>query len=191
MKVAYVFTSPRAASYKLGQMILPQMEAGTHGVEVVGMFFFDDNVFVLRQGDAWHQTLPTGTAAQRIAMESQSPADTASETAKTTTPASSDITIRRPGISASPFQALDCSGPLDLASCPVAPTMSTCQRFLPLSHKLAPLCSIGPRRKRSTFFCGAKTVGARRRFAVATRRPDTKLGLPIGFTWHTANSRAR
>lgn len=37
-----------------------------------------NRLFVLRQGDAWHQTLPTGTAAQRIAMESQSPADTES-----------------------------------------------------------------------------------------------------------------
>jgi len=51
MKVAYVFTSPRASSYKLAQMILPQLEAGTHGVEVVGMFFFDDNVYTLRTGD--------------------------------------------------------------------------------------------------------------------------------------------
>lgn len=51
MKVAYVFTSPRASSYKLAQMILPQLEAGTHGVEVVGMFFFDDNVWALRAGD--------------------------------------------------------------------------------------------------------------------------------------------
>ena len=51
MKVAYVFNSPRSASYKLGRMILPQLEAGTHGVDVVGMFFFDDNVFVLRRGD--------------------------------------------------------------------------------------------------------------------------------------------
>jgi hypothetical protein len=51
VKVAYVFTNPRAASYKLGRMILPQLEAGVHGVEVVGMFFFDDNTFVLRKGD--------------------------------------------------------------------------------------------------------------------------------------------
>ena len=51
MNVAYVFTSPRAASYKLGLMILPQLEAGTHGVDVAGMFFFDDNVFALRRGD--------------------------------------------------------------------------------------------------------------------------------------------
>jgi hypothetical protein len=39
MKVAYVFsTSGHTASYKLGKMILPQLEQGTHGVEVVGMF---------------------------------------------------------------------------------------------------------------------------------------------------------
>ena len=28
-------------------MILPQIEQGTHGVEVVGMMFFDDNVYAL------------------------------------------------------------------------------------------------------------------------------------------------
>ena len=61
MNVAYVFVSPRAASYKLGQMILPQLEAGTHGVEVVGMFFFDDNVFALRRGD------PIGERLARVA----------------------------------------------------------------------------------------------------------------------------
>ncbi|MFO7547817.1 MAG: SaoD/DsrE family protein [Acidimicrobiia bacterium] len=63
MKVAYVFNSPRAASYKLGQMILPQLEAGTHGVEVVGMFFFDDNAFVLRAGD------PIGERLAAVAAE--------------------------------------------------------------------------------------------------------------------------
>lgn len=63
MKVAYVFTSPRAASYKLGRMILPQLEAGTHGVDVVGMFFFDDNTFVLRRGD------PIGERLARVAAE--------------------------------------------------------------------------------------------------------------------------
>jgi hypothetical protein len=52
MKVAYVFsTSGHTASYKLGKMILPQLEENRHGVEVVGMFFFDDNTFVLRKGD--------------------------------------------------------------------------------------------------------------------------------------------
>jgi sulfur relay (sulfurtransferase) complex TusBCD TusD component (DsrE family) len=52
MKVAYVFaTSGHTASYKLGKMILPQLEQGNHGVDVVGMFFFDDNNYLLRRGD--------------------------------------------------------------------------------------------------------------------------------------------
>lgn len=63
MKVAYVFALPRAASYKLGRMILPQLEAGTHGVEVVGMFFFDDNTFILHAGD------PIGERLAKIAAE--------------------------------------------------------------------------------------------------------------------------
>jgi hypothetical protein len=63
MKIAYVFTNPRAASYKLGQMILPQLEAGTHGVEVIGMFFFDDNTFVLRKGD------PVGERLSKVAAD--------------------------------------------------------------------------------------------------------------------------
>jgi len=44
-------------------MILPQLEAGTHGVEVVGMFFFDDNVYTLRQGD------PIGERLAKLAQE--------------------------------------------------------------------------------------------------------------------------
>lgn len=64
MKIAYVFTNPRSASYKLAQMILPQLEAGVHGVEVVGMFFFDDNTFVLRKGD------PVGERLSVVAKES-------------------------------------------------------------------------------------------------------------------------
>jgi hypothetical protein len=63
MKVAYVFALPRSASYKLAQMRLPQLEAGTHGVDVVGMFFFDDNTFVLRQGD------PIGERLAKVAVD--------------------------------------------------------------------------------------------------------------------------
>jgi hypothetical protein len=63
MRVAYVFALPRSASYKLAQMILPQLEAGTHGVEVAGMFFFDDNTFVLREGD------PIGERLAKVARE--------------------------------------------------------------------------------------------------------------------------
>ena len=63
MKVAYIFSSPRAASYRLAQMVLPQLEAGTHGVDVVGMFFFDDNTFVLRKGD------PVGERLSKVAAK--------------------------------------------------------------------------------------------------------------------------
>ena len=52
MKVAYIFsTTGHTVSYKLGKMILPQLEEHRHGVEVVGMFFFDDNTYALRSGD--------------------------------------------------------------------------------------------------------------------------------------------
>ncbi|MFM9108644.1 MAG: SaoD/DsrE family protein [Chloroflexota bacterium] len=64
MKVAYVFsTSGHTVSYKLGKMILPQLEAGNHGVEVVGMMFFDDNTFALRKGD------PLGERLAKVARE--------------------------------------------------------------------------------------------------------------------------
>lgn len=52
MKVAYIFATNLASTTKLATMILPQLEAGSHGAQVVGMFFFDDNTFVLRAGDA-------------------------------------------------------------------------------------------------------------------------------------------
>jgi sulfur relay (sulfurtransferase) complex TusBCD TusD component (DsrE family) len=38
-------------------MILPQLEAGIHGVQVVGMFFFDDNTYILRAGDPYGERL--------------------------------------------------------------------------------------------------------------------------------------
>ncbi len=64
MKVANVFsTSGHTASYKLGRMILPQLERGTHGADVIGMFFFDDNTYLLRAGD------PLGERLGRVAGE--------------------------------------------------------------------------------------------------------------------------
>ncbi|MBX3000788.1 MAG: DsrE family protein [Caldilineaceae bacterium] len=64
MKVAYIFaTSGHTASYKLGKMILPQLEGGTHGVDVVGLFFFDDNNYILRSGD------PIGERLAKVAAE--------------------------------------------------------------------------------------------------------------------------
>jgi len=64
VKVAYVFsTSGHTASYKLGKMILPQLEERRHGAEVVGMMFFDDNNYILRAGD------PIGERLARVAQE--------------------------------------------------------------------------------------------------------------------------
>ena len=69
MKVAYVFTtSGHTADYKLGKMILPQLEEGRHGVEVVGMFFFDDNNYVLRAGDPIGERLAKVAAEQGILL---------------------------------------------------------------------------------------------------------------------------
>jgi hypothetical protein len=51
MRIAYVFATSMSSTFKLGTMILPQLEQGRHGAEVVGMMFFDDNIFCLRQGD--------------------------------------------------------------------------------------------------------------------------------------------
>lgn len=69
MKVAYVFsTSGHTASYKLGKMILPQLEEDRHGAEVVGMFFFDDNTFVLRNGDPLGERLAKVAAVKNILL---------------------------------------------------------------------------------------------------------------------------
>lgn len=63
MKVVYIFsTSGHTADYKLGQMILPQLEANNHGAEVIGMFF-DDNNYALREGNR------TGERLSKIAQE--------------------------------------------------------------------------------------------------------------------------
>jgi len=63
MRVAYILSSPRAASHKLAQMILPQLEAGVHGAEVKAIFFFDDNVLLLQRGN------PIGERLSRLARE--------------------------------------------------------------------------------------------------------------------------
>jgi len=64
MKVAYIFsTSGHTVSYKLGKMILPQLEEHRHGADVVGMFFFDDNTFALRKGN------PLGERLSAVARE--------------------------------------------------------------------------------------------------------------------------
>ena len=63
MKAAYLIALPRSASYKLARMILPQLGSGTHGVDLIGMFFFDYYTFVLRMGD------PIGERLAKVGAE--------------------------------------------------------------------------------------------------------------------------
>jgi hypothetical protein len=63
MKIAYIFATNMATTFKLGTMILPQLEQEFHGVEVIGMMFFDDNIFALRKGD------PVGERLAKVAQE--------------------------------------------------------------------------------------------------------------------------
>ena len=52
-----------ASTFQLATMILPQLETNTHLVNVLGMFFFDDNINILRQND------PVGERISKIAKE--------------------------------------------------------------------------------------------------------------------------
>ena len=68
MNVGYIFATDMAATFKLATMILPQLESGNHGANVVGMFFFDDNVFSLRKGDPVGERLAKVAAEQNILL---------------------------------------------------------------------------------------------------------------------------
>jgi sulfur relay (sulfurtransferase) complex TusBCD TusD component (DsrE family) len=69
MKVAYIFsTQGHSVSYKLGKMILPQLENDAHGVEVVGMFFFEDNAYVLQEGNPIGERLAAVAKAQGMLL---------------------------------------------------------------------------------------------------------------------------
>jgi len=50
MKIAYLFETEHAREI-LEYMIIPQMEEGRHGVDVVGMMFFFDNTYMLVDGN--------------------------------------------------------------------------------------------------------------------------------------------
>ena len=68
MNVGYIFATDMAATFKLATMILPQLESGNHGANVMGMFFFDDNVFSLRKGDPVGERLAKVAAEQNILL---------------------------------------------------------------------------------------------------------------------------
>lgn len=50
MKVAYLLESEHAREI-LENMIIPQMEKGIHGADVMGMMFFFDNCYMLVEGN--------------------------------------------------------------------------------------------------------------------------------------------
>jgi hypothetical protein len=68
MKGANVFATNMASTFQLNTMILPQLEQGIHGVPVVGMMFFDDNLCVLRSGDPFGARLTKVVKAQIIML---------------------------------------------------------------------------------------------------------------------------
>lgn len=68
MNVAYVFTTDMASTFKLNTMILPQLEAGNHGAKVIGMMFFDDNIYSLRSGDPFGERLAKVAREQGILL---------------------------------------------------------------------------------------------------------------------------
>ncbi len=68
MKVAYIFATDMASTFKLATMILPQLEQGKHGAEVVGMMFFDDNLYTLRKGDPVGERLAAVAKEQNILL---------------------------------------------------------------------------------------------------------------------------
>jgi hypothetical protein len=68
MKVAYIFATNMASTFKLNTMILPQLERGIHGAEVVGMFFFDDNLLCLRARDPMGEKLAAVALRQNFTL---------------------------------------------------------------------------------------------------------------------------
>tara|TARA_B100001750_G_C15428389_1_gene556823 strand:- start:643 stop:1020 length:378 start_codon:yes stop_codon:yes gene_type:complete len=68
VNVAYIFRTHQAATYPLATMILPQLEQGIHGADVIGMMFFDDNLYCLREGDPIGERLAAVAADQGILL---------------------------------------------------------------------------------------------------------------------------
>ena len=57
-----------ASTFQLSSMILPQLENKSHGVDVVGMMFFDDNLYVLAKGNEFGERLSKVAKEQNILL---------------------------------------------------------------------------------------------------------------------------
>ena len=68
MKIAYIFRNNMASTFQLSTMILPQLENKSHGVNVFGMMFFDDNLHVLAKGNEYGERLSKVAKEQNILL---------------------------------------------------------------------------------------------------------------------------
>ena len=68
MKIAYIFRHNMASTFQLSSMILPLLENKSHGVEVIGMMFFDDNLYVLAKGNEFGERLSKVAKEQNILL---------------------------------------------------------------------------------------------------------------------------
>ena len=68
MKIASIFRHNMASTFQLSTMILPQLENKSHGVDVVGMMFFDDNLYVLAKGNEVGERLSKVAKEQNILL---------------------------------------------------------------------------------------------------------------------------
>ena len=68
MKIAYIFRNNMASTFQLSSMILPQLEKKSHGVKVVGMMFFDENLHVLAKGNEYGERLSKVSKEQNILL---------------------------------------------------------------------------------------------------------------------------
>ena len=68
MKIAYVFATNMSTTFKLGTMILPQLEQNIHGADIIGMMFFDDNLYVLAKGNEIGERLSKVAKEQNILL---------------------------------------------------------------------------------------------------------------------------
>ena len=68
MKIAYIFRNNMASTFQLSSMILPQLENKNHGVDVIGMMFFDDNLYVLAKGNEFGERLSKVAKEQNILL---------------------------------------------------------------------------------------------------------------------------
>ena len=66
MKIAYVFKTDMSATFQLATMILPQLEVDNHVATVVGMFFFDDNIHILANGNEFGKRLEAVSKEKEI-----------------------------------------------------------------------------------------------------------------------------